>query len=199
GPGDNLGVAMKLLVAGASQVVSLDRFYAHRNPQQQEQIYRELRGRLSEDEQQVFDSFVKLDGGVDIDAQRLRYIPGIEIESSVDVLAPGSFDFIVSRAVLEHVRDPDAAFAAMDQLLAPGGRMLHKIDFRDHGIFSDAGHHELTIYALPDAIHRLMANDSGKPNRRLSDYYRRKMAELGYRATLLVTRVVGADGGGIPP
>src|SRR5262249_61861434 len=75
GPGDNLGVAMKLLVAGASQVVSLDRFYSHRNPQQQEQIYRGLRGRLSEDEGQGFEPFVEVEGGGWIGSRRPPSLP----------------------------------------------------------------------------------------------------------------------------
>src|SRR6185436_21176944 len=43
GPGDNFGVALKFLAAGAAKVVSLDKFYSERNVAQQTRIYQELR------------------------------------------------------------------------------------------------------------------------------------------------------------
>jgi hypothetical protein len=43
GPGDNFGVALKFLAAGAAKVVALDKFYSERNVEQQTRIYRELR------------------------------------------------------------------------------------------------------------------------------------------------------------
>jgi len=78
-------------------------------------------------------------------------------------------------------------------LLAPGGYMAHKVDFRDHGLFSSSGQHPLTFFTIPDQIYKLMAHDSGKPNRRLVDYYRRKLAEFGYEFRVYVTHIVGID------
>lgn len=42
------------------------------------------------------------------------------------------FDLIVSHSVLEHVADPPALFADLAPLLAPGGAMVHVVDYRDH-------------------------------------------------------------------
>jgi SAM-dependent methyltransferase len=41
-------------------------------------------------------------------------------------------DLIYSRMTLEHVDDPEALSAEMARVLAPGGVMLHRVDFRDH-------------------------------------------------------------------
>src|SRR5262245_27044294 len=55
GPGDNLGVALRFLADGCSQVVCLDKFFAERVPQKQLGIYRALRERLSALECRRFD------------------------------------------------------------------------------------------------------------------------------------------------
>ncbi len=50
----------------------------------------------------------------------------------VAALDDGSMDVIVSNSVLEHVRDPDSLFRECFRALAPGGIMLHRVDYRDH-------------------------------------------------------------------
>ncbi len=44
----------------------------------------------------------------------------------------GSVDVILSNSVLEHVRDLPALCAELARILAPGGVMLHRVDYRDH-------------------------------------------------------------------
>jgi len=51
---------------------------------------------------------------------------------TLDGLPDGSIDVVVSNSVLEHVADPSALFASLARLLAPGGVMLHRVDYRDH-------------------------------------------------------------------
>jgi SAM-dependent methyltransferase len=106
---------------------------------------------------------------------------------------PESFDFIVSRAVMEHLYDADAAFSVMDRLLVHGGSMIHKIDFRDHGMFSNYGFHPLTFLTIRDSIYRLMTYGSGQPNRKLLDYYLQKMNVLQYCQKILITHIVGNE------
>jgi hypothetical protein len=74
--------------------------------------------------------------------------------------------------------------------------MLHKIDLRDYGIFSGKGWHPLTFLTIPDWIYRLMTSDSAEPNRRMINDYRKKLNELGYEATLHITRVIGENANG---
>lgn len=51
-------------------------------------------------------------------------------------LARGSVDWIFSQAVMEHVDDLDATYAACRAWLAPGKAMSHQIDFKSHGTAS---------------------------------------------------------------
>jgi SAM-dependent methyltransferase len=200
GPGDNFGVGLRMLAAGASQVICADRFYSIRDADQQRRIYTALIDRMSDAEKAAVEGVVDLSGGGDVtfDERRLKYEHGIAIEEADGVYEHGSFDLIVSRAVMEHVYDTDAALASMDRLLRPGGAMLHKIDFRDHGMFSAAGHNELEFLTISDRVYHLMSYRSGRPNRRLFDYYRAKVTEMGYDHELLVTHVVGSKDDLVP-
>ena len=191
GPGDNFGVALKFLADGAAKVVSLDKFYSERNEEQQTRIYRELRKQLSPEQAAVFDESITLDGKAELNKNRIEYIYGHGIEEADRILEPESFHFIVSRAVLHNVYDIERGFAAMDRVLAPGGYMAHKIDFSDENMFSSRGMHPLTFLTIPERIYRLMAKDSGKPNRKLIGDYREQMRKLGYEAKLFATAVLG--------
>lgn len=100
------------------------------------------------------------------------------------------YDFIVSRAVLEHVDDPGLSLRLMAQALKPGGMMLHKVDLTDHGMFTPE-HGDLTFLRFPDWYYSLMAKGSGRPNRVLIDQYRSIMESTGLVYHLLVTKLVG--------
>src|SRR5215210_2874380 len=191
GPGDNFGVALKFLAAGAAKVVCLDKFFSERNVDQQTRIYQELRKQLSAGEARVFDECIKLDNGIDLNPERLHYIYGHGVEEADQILDPGSFDFILSRAVIHNVYEIDRGFEAMDRLLAPGGYMLHKIDLSDENMFSSRGMHPLTFLTIPERIYHLMASDSGKPNRKLIGDYRQQMVKRGYDTKILITTVLG--------
>lgn len=198
GPGDNFGVALKFLAAaGADRVVCLDKFYSERNVEQQTRIYQELRKQLGADEARVFDECINLNNGIDLNPERLQYIYGHGIEEADQILEPGSFNFILSRAVIHNVYDIERGFEAMDRLLAPGGYMLHKIDLSDENMFSSRGMHPLTFLTIPERIYYLMASDSGKPNRKLIGDYREQVVNRGYDTKILITAVL-AEGPLVP-
>lgn len=79
----------------------------------------------------------------------------VEDDVTASALEPGSFDLIVSFEVLEHLRRPADAFAAMAALLAPGGVLYH--DYNP--FFSSIGGHSLATLDLPWGHARLTPED----------------------------------------
>jgi len=202
GPGDNLGVALRFLAAGASRVVCLDKFFSLRDVERERSIYLALRDRCSPLERGRFDAAIRLDSGVTINPDRLEYRHGMGVEElgNQPGYADAGFDLILSRAVLMEIHESDRAFVVLDRLLRPGGRMIHKIaPLRDYGLFTLHGYHPLEFLTIPDLLYTLMASDSGKPNRKLVGYYQEKMRELSYDATFHITRVLDQAGEDLPP
>lgn len=200
GPGDNLGVGVLFLAHGASRVVCIDRFEPERDQPHLSKVYLALRERLDQETRDRFDDAFRGDlrGKWEYEPERLLYLTGISMEECGERFPPGTFDLAVSRAVFEHLYDPDRAFTAMDRILAPGGRVAHKIDLRDHGMFSDGGRHPMTFLTFPGWLWRGMTAQSGRPNRRMYPYYARKMRELGYDGTLYITHIFGREGDLVP-
>jgi hypothetical protein len=92
------------------------------------------------------------------------------------------------------VMEIDRAFMAMDTVLAPGGRMVHKIDLSDFAIFPNPPFHPLEFLTVNRPVHGAMTSYTGSPNRRFVDYYRHKMRELGYDFTIYIASMLGIAG-----
>lgn len=192
GPGDNLGVALKFLAAGAASVVCLDRFYSKRDVAHEAEIYRALRERLNPDEKTRFDEAISLTETIQINPQKLRTVYGATLDRFAENFGPEDqpFDLIVSCAVLEEIYDPNPAFGAMDKVLSRGGRLIHTIDLGDYGMFREQGMHPLTFLTISEPVYKRMASDSGLPNRQRLGYYVAKMKELAYESEFFVTSVI---------
>jgi SAM-dependent methyltransferase len=183
GPGDNFGLALMALGHGASSVVSIDRFYSRRDARYQEQLYERLR------QDNHWDHL--FEGPVAEDTIRgLDYRPGQAAETFFRD-NEGCFDYVISRAVLEHLYNPVHALADMKRSLCPGGMLIHRVDLRDHGMFS--GHHPLTFLTVGEGLYRRMTRHSGRPNRVLLPEYRDWLAQSGLNGDIMVTRVVGVE------
>lgn len=191
GHGDNVGVALRFLAAGATEVVCLDKFYSKQDSHQQQIIYKALRDQLDEESQTRFDLAIDLTDDAKFNPAKLRALYGTGIEEAKDTFPSGYFDIIVSRGALQSVFGLDEAIDIMDTLLVPGGQMWHKMDLSDLGMFRNSGMHPLTFLTVPESVYRLMIKDTGKANRRMIDYYRKRMSDLNYEAKLFVTAVVG--------
>jgi SAM-dependent methyltransferase len=196
GFGDNIGVALKFIAAGASHVACLDKFYAKRDTEQERQIYAALRETLDENSKVRFDEAVDLTEEVRINPGKIKCIYGVDVEESEELAKGPLFDLIVSRGAIQDIYEPEKAFAAMDRLLVPGGHMLHKIDLSDQGMFRDHEMHPMTFLTISESVYRLMANGSGRPNRKLITDYGAILKELGYEGELLITDVFGRRGKG---
>ena len=193
GPGDSFGVALLFLAKGVNHVVAVDRFYTPRNSEQERAVYSLIRDELTDVEKRRFDDAVSLEEKPIFNTDKLTYLYDLPIENAADRLACGSFDFIISMAVLEHVYNLRLAFDAMDKLLAENGRMLHGVDLSDHEIFSKYGYNPLTLLTVPDWLYHLMSSYTGDPNREDVGRYRDMLRSLGYETRVLTAKVVGAN------
>ena len=117
----------------------------------------------------------------------IEYRTDVPIELASKHYPHGSFQVIVSRAVLEHVFDVPAAWASMDALLAPGGWMLHKVDFRNHGFYTTR--HPLAYMKVPPSLWGLILSPDPTLNRQRASTYERLAASSGYTARIGVTHL----------
>jgi len=186
GPGDNCGVAMLFLQEGCESVDLVDRFYSIRDTRSQATIYNALGLKYFElgeflenadlNDEATFKSIVR------------HY--GEKAAAENFFAAHVGYDFIVSRAVFEHLYEPRVALERMVSALNCEGYLLHKIDLRDHEMFS-VTHHELKFLEVPDWLYPWMTVWTGRPNRVLLHEYRDAMQSLKLEGQLLVTRLAG--------
>ncbi|MCG8408891.1 MAG: methyltransferase domain-containing protein, partial [Phycisphaerales bacterium] len=184
GPGDNFGLAVRALDSGADEVIAIDRFYSKRDPEFQNRLYRAMAERHGL--HRFFDgepSEETLSG--------VQYRPSEAAETFfADKIE--EFDFIVSRAVFEHLYDPLGALDDMIGALRPGGTLIHRVDLRDHGMFFNLN--PLTFLTVPGQIYRRMVSNSGRPNRVMFADYRDWLERSGLTGSLRITRLAGVDG-----
>ncbi|HQW20856.1 MAG TPA: methyltransferase domain-containing protein [Rhodocyclaceae bacterium] len=192
GPGDNCGVGLLFLQDGCEQVDLVDRFFSTRNTRFQTGIYDALLSKYA--------GLAKFIGGADLGNENtfrsIKRYYGPDAAAEKFFATHAGYDFIVSRAVLEHLYNPIEAMRCMAQSLNQGGFLLHKIDLRDHGMFSIA-HHELKFLEVPSRLYAWMTKGSGRPNRVMVHEYRKVFQDLGLEGQLLVTRLAGV--GNIDP
>lgn len=181
GPGDNDVVAWHLLAHGAADVHLVDRFAPTIDPERDKQT----RAIACRDPAiaAMFDRAGAAPAGIHRHA-------GSSAEEFFASKA-GSFDAILSCAVLEHLSDPIGALTTMSRALRPGGVMVHFVDLRDH--FMLAGLPPLTFLTVPGPLWRRMTVNSGRPNRVGLSRYRKWLAELGLNGSITVTMLAGSD------
>lgn len=187
GPGDNCGVGMLFLNDGCESVDLLDRFRSIRDRAQQATIY----GALLDEEPARAQRLGRYNISDDTSFLGLTWHDGEDAAAERFFTAEhGRYDYIVSRAVFEHVYDPILAFRCMFDVLNLGGMLLHKVDLRDHGMFTP-DFHELKFLEVPDWLYPHMTRSSGKPNRVLIAHYRSVLEELGMKYSIKVTCLAG--------
>ena len=194
GPGDNLGVALLLASAGAAHVVCLDRFRSVRDEARNRAVYT----RLASIAQPEFGDVERLlDSEGSIGASCIEHRTDLPIERAAQVLPGGSFDVILSRAVLEHVYHLASAWRSMDTLLAADGIMLHKVDFQNHGMYGSL--HPLRFLGVPESLWRWVSRPDPTLNRQRLSVYERLAAQSGYELDYAVTHLSSRDTEFIPP
>ena len=188
GPGDQFGVALLFLARGAASVTCLDKYRATVDPAFLAFLYEELRNGLTPAEaERVRD--LGPHGGPG--GAAFRSIDDQPLEEARAFLAAASADLIVSRSVLEYLKQPARALAVLGELLATDGDMAHVVDCRDDGLFSSHGFHPLEFLTLSDATYAAMTSHTYRPNRWRIRHYLDELARLGFQTSTRTLRIVG--------
>jgi SAM-dependent methyltransferase len=159
GPGINFGPQLILASYGADVTVS-DRFLTLWHSAYHPKIYRELKARWSGPSAAI-DRVLEASG----------YPTGVmtcvaQPAEHLSDLADGSFDCVISNAVLEHIYDHRAVAATLARVTKTGGHHFHQIDFRDHKNFS----RPLEFLLMSDGEYRRQSASARGNRRRLSEW-----------------------------
>jgi SAM-dependent methyltransferase len=189
GPGDNAGVALLIRKDGGEHVDLIERFHPYVDEIQQQQIYQALSERHGLDTYRLGSYHNRMaSAGITWNFT--------SAEKFLAACPNDTYDFMVSRAVLEHLANPLGALRSMSRALRPGGLLLHEVDLRDHGHFSRSND-EFTWLGFPSWLWTFMTNQSGRPNRILAHRYRGLLEGLrrteGIEFQLLVKSLVGGQ------
>jgi SAM-dependent methyltransferase len=172
GPGDLSGVGLRLIAEGCDHVDLADRFKSKSDPAVQGAVNKAILSKYPR-----------------ADVAKLSRHYGELAAAETFFRANKGYDFIFSCAVLEHVYDPVGALQAMHQALNPGGIMVHIVDCRDHGQFSDKLH-DLSFLRLPKLLYRPLGA-SGGPNRIRCSVYVNAVKAMSMSHKLYVTALAG--------
>lgn len=160
GPGPDLMLGLLTLENGALSYQSIDYFPVLTAPQWFYQRMSEtLKSSLAIQNAHELSNCAP--GAKEVSVSNLSYqILGIENLRKTQ----NQYDLIISKDVLEHVDNLSAAFKEMQIALAPGGRMIHKIDFQTHTSFIQETD-KLNFLRYSEYTYKKFVKFRGGPNR----------------------------------
>ena len=189
GPGFTMTIPLMFVADGASYAVGVDKFVPFLTGPYYQQYYAKMRESLPAEKRERFDRALTLQP-LALNQALVRQVYKQELQDIVPALGPGSYDMVVSNAVMEEIYEPTPSLKAQADLLRPGGVMVHNIDLRDYGMFSNRGFHPLEFLTVPDWIYQKMVESSGQQSRRLAGYYRKAVESLGLEPEVYITHVL---------
>jgi SAM-dependent methyltransferase len=192
GPGPYKSVALILLARGAKKVICYDKYRYESDSDYEKMLYRSLYGLLQDAEQERLMRIVEPESG----ALRKGWEQWIEIRQDHTVMLAFEdtchvADWIVSRSVLEYLDELNKVMATCSDCLKPGGRMVHKVDLRDDGMFSEAGCDPKTYLKIQPLVYKTMVGYSYRPRQRLVDDYLTAAGNVCADAVFCVVRYFG--------
>lgn len=165
GPGDQTGLGLLFLGAGASQYLACDRFVGDVAGPTARQLYRAITERAPDWARRGW-------AARGLDPAEYPWTSGehppvllhaVEAERLHRAVTQ-PVDLIFSYNVVEHLTDVEASFAAMAKVLRPGGLMVHKIDYGPHQCWRDY-RNPLLFLTVPEWLWQAMGSRRGVPNR----------------------------------
>jgi hypothetical protein len=180
GPGDLPGVAILMIANGADKVYCVDRFpllaLSEKNIVAIECLLKKMAAAERQRASECFREHGQPRSG--FAARRIEYLIRDSGLSGLD----NQIDFVLSRAVLEHVDDLEGTFADMEQALRPAAIAVHQVDLKSHGLHRDS---PLDFLNWPAWMWNCMYSHKGSPNRWRVDRYRQILAGTHLRVLSL--------------
>lgn len=185
GPGDYLGCAVLSVANGATQVYCVDRFPLLSSTSHYADAYHSVLAPLDElRRSKGYSCFINCDPALGLKSDGpIRYLVDRKGCSGLHRAA----DVAWSRAVLEHTSRPRYSQQEIATALRKGGRSLHQIDLRSHGMFGPS-RTSMDFLCVSDAAWKLMASHSGIPNRMRASQWRALAEDVGL--THVETRIL---------
>lgn len=180
GPGNILGVALVLYAYGAATVHCVDRFPLSQLSEKNIAIYQHLLNALDQEQRERADTAFREKGN-----PRSGFHPRAITYSVTPNGLSGAreeYDFIISRAVLEHVNSLEDTMRDMQRSLKTGGLSLHKVDLKSHGLDR---YTDFDFLTWPEPLYQLMYSHKGSPNRWRVNTYRELAENLHLRVRKL--------------
>lgn len=184
GHGGTLGVAFNFIANGAKRVYCTD-VGTFKKEKKELDVRRKIFDNFNSEQKKRVSSV--LNDNFELDGRIVKAVNAGDI-AKMDL--GFKFDLIVSRAVLEHVSDLETAFKVMDKHLKQGGMMLHVVDLRNHGMFSDFGNHPLYFLRFGNMLWDMMTKYNEGPNRKRITHYKAALDRLGYKYDIYITNML---------
>ncbi|MEZ4409752.1 MAG: class I SAM-dependent methyltransferase [Polyangiales bacterium] len=150
GPGDTRAVALLARLRGAESVDGCDRF--------------DIQVRDHDRLRPMYERLLALSGEGVSWADARRMIDAVRVFPSLDEArdARRRYDLVISRAVLEHVRDVEGLHRQLREVTTPDAVIVHKVDLRSHGFELD---HPLDFLLFSERRWSALTSHIGEPNR----------------------------------
>ena len=176
GPGDILGVGLLMYAHGAELVHCYDRFPLHQASAKNLEVYELLLASLDPPACERASAAFCTPG--DPASGFVQTAIGYFVAPDGLSRALGQYDFVLSRAVLEHVRNLPGTIGDIAGALKPGGVSVHEVDLRSHGLDR---YQPFDFLTWPEPLYSLMFSHKGFPNRWRLNTYRELFQRYGLR------------------
>ena len=151
GPGDNHAISIMVKHLKITKVYTVDKFQKFFDDETNYPLYEEM------------SKYFKI-GHWKKNAKNIRRLnQDLGINDLIEIKNQ-KFDLIFSVSVLEHLWPWKSYLAYMSNLLNPNGKMVHIVNFTDHGMFSPQNN-RFIFRSIPDFIYNPIMAPVGRPNR----------------------------------
>jgi SAM-dependent methyltransferase len=167
-----------MFAAGARRVIAIDGFPELRQRPREAEIYARLMASFAPEARARACRALRPEGvGPGVDPLAISYLGDCRLEASGAIPA-ASADLVVSHVALEYVWDLDAAVAAIQRLLRPGGLSIHVCSLASQGGVPDHEDRPLGLLEYSPRLWRLMFSNRGV-NRVRAPELRKRFADGG--------------------